>query len=208
MTPFAMKLSKSHLIPFRPSGAGPPLFCFPGSGGNVYVFREMVSALPEGQPVYAIDMEWLCEARQNFTVEHLAALSLDVIRTIQNEGPYYLCGFSFGGLVAYEIAVRLINEGDGAGLVALLDAPNPALLSNLSEADSAQFRKTYLVDRLKKYALQLAGGALTAFTSRRFVFVSSQAGRFFMPAIKVAFRMMNKELHDKLGPNPPAFLKA
>jgi thioesterase domain-containing protein len=203
-----MKLSKSHLIPFRTSGAGSPLFCFPGSGGNVYVFREMVAALPEGQPVYAVDMEWLCEAKQNFTVEHLAALSLDVIRTIQNEGPYYLCGFSFGALVAYEIAVRLINEGDGAGLVALLDAPNPALLSNLSKADSAQFRKTYLVDRLKKYGLQLARGDLTAFTSRALAFVTSRAGTFFMPAIKVAFRMMNKALPVTLRANDPGFLKA
>jgi thioesterase domain-containing protein len=53
--------------------------------------------------------------------------------------------------VAYEIAMRLIDEGESAGLVALLDTPNPALISNLSVSDSAQFRKTYLIDRLKKY---------------------------------------------------------
>ena len=76
----------SRIVPFRTSGAGCPLFCFPGSGGNVYVFREMVAALPEGQPVYAIDMEWLCDAKQDFTIEQLAAFSLDLIRKIQETG--------------------------------------------------------------------------------------------------------------------------
>ena len=94
-------------------------------------------------------MEWLCEAEQEFTIEQLAAFCLDVIRKIQKSGPYYFCGYSFGGLVAYQIAMRLIDEGESAGLVALLDTPNPALISNLSVSDSAQFRKTYLMIRAK-----------------------------------------------------------
>ncbi len=87
----AAATGRSHIVTFRASGVGPPLFCFPGSGGNVHVFREMAAALPEGQPVYAIDMEWLCEVDQDFTVEQLAAFYLDVVRTIQRSGPYYFC---------------------------------------------------------------------------------------------------------------------
>src|SRR6267378_1618576 len=174
MTPFARDPDESCLMPFRATGAGSPLFCFPGSGGNVHVFREMIAALPEGQPVYAIDMEWLCEAAQDFTIEQLAAFYLDVIRKIQKSGPYYFCGYSFGGLVAYEMAMRLINEGDSTSLVALLDAPNPALLSNLSEADSVQFRKTYLIDRLKKYGRQLVRGDIEGFMGRGLAFVVSR----------------------------------
>lgn len=147
--------ARSQIVPFRSSGAGSPLFCFPGSGGNPKIFREMVAALPEGQPVYAIDMEWLCETNEDFSIEQLAAFYLDAIRKIQKSGPYYLCGYSFGGLVAYELSMRLIDEGDRASLVALLDAPNPALISNLSGADSMQFRKAYLTDRLKKCDLNL-----------------------------------------------------
>jgi thioesterase domain-containing protein len=208
MTPFAMEPDESYLVPFRTSGAGSPLFCFPGSGGNAYVFQEMIAALPEGQPVYATDMEWLCAAHQEFTIEQLAAFYLDVIRRIQKNGPYYLCGYSFGGLVAYEMAVRLIDEGDSARLVALLDAPNPAQMLNLSSADSAQFRKTYLINRLKKYGLQLVRGDIKAFTTRGLAFVTSRAGRFFMPAIKGAFRMVNKPLPGTLRANDPGFLKA
>jgi thioesterase domain-containing protein len=198
----------AHIVPFRTSGAGSPLFCFPGSGGNVHVFREMVSALPEGQPIYAIDMEWLCEVEQDFTIEQLAAFYLGVIRKIQKSGPYYFCGYSFGGLVAYELAMRLIDEGDGASLVALLDAPNPALIANLSETDSVQFRKTYLTDRLKKYSLQLARGDVKAFMGNGFAFIVSRAGKFFMPSIKLGFRMLNRTLPGKLRANDPGFLRA
>jgi thioesterase domain-containing protein len=197
-----------HIVPFRTSGAGSPLFCFPGSGGNVSIFKEMVAALPEEQPIYAIDMEWLCEAEQDFTIEQLAESYLGVIRRVQKSGPYYFCGYSFGGLVAYELATRLMNEGDSASLVALLDAPNPALVSNLSEIESAQFRKTYLIDRLKKYGIQLVQGDIRAFMSRGLAFVTSRTGGFFMPAIKKAFRMMNKPMPGTLRANDPGFLKA
>ena len=198
----------SHIVPLRTSGSGCPLFCFPGAGGNVYVFEEMAAALPQGQPVHAIDMEWLCDLEEEFTVERLAVFYLDVIRTIQPAGPYYFCGYSFGGLVAYETAIRLLDEGDSASLVAMLDVPNPALVSNLSQSDSAQFRKTYLADRLKKYAAQLLRGDLKAFTSRGVAFVVSRLGRFFMPAIKTAFRMMKRPLPAKFRASDPGFLKA
>jgi thioesterase domain-containing protein len=198
----------SLIVPLRIAGRGSPLFCFPGSGGNVHIFREMVASLPEGRPIYGIDMEWLCEQAQQFTVEQLGGFYLDVIRGIQKDGPYFFCGYSFGGLVAYEIAARLIDEGNSASLVALLDAPNPALALSLSEVDSAQFRKTYLIDRLKRYGLQLVQGDIKAFTSRALAFAVSRAGRIFMPSIKIAFRIANRPLPGMLRANDPAFLKA
>jgi thioesterase domain-containing protein len=194
--------------PFRTSGTGSPLFCFPGSGGDPDVFAALVAALPEGQPVYAIDMEWLCEARQDFTIEQLAVTHLDLVRGIQKEGPYYLCGYSFGGLVAYEMAKRLSDAGESASLVALLDAPNPAQMTNLSAEDSRRFRRTYLLDRLKRYAVQLVSGDLKTFTARARAFVISRGGRLFLPAIKASFRLMGKPLPRIMRANDPAFMKA
>jgi thioesterase domain-containing protein len=198
----------SNIVPLRTSGAGLPLFCFPGSGGNIYVFQEMVAALPEGQPVFALDMEWLCDADLDFTVEQLAAYYVNAIRKIQNKGPYYFCGYSFGGLVAYETATRLTNEGNSISLIALLDAPNPALMSNLSKADSVQFRMTYFVDRIRRYGLQLARGDIKGFIGRGVAFFISRVGGFLMPSIKFGFRIMNKRLPEKLRVNDPSFLRA
>jgi thioesterase domain-containing protein len=195
-------------VPLRTAGAGSPLFCFPGSLGNADLFRDMVVALPEGQPVYAIDMGWLYDADLNFSIEQLARFYLDVIRKIQPRGPYYFCGYSFGGLLAYEIAVRLIDEGDGANLVALLDAPNPALMSTLSEIDSAQFHKTYLISRLKKYALMLMRGDIKAITIG-LAFIALRLRIFFIPAIKMGFRMAKRPLpRDFRGYDDHRFLGA
>jgi thioesterase domain-containing protein len=198
----------SHIVPFRTSGASSPLFCFPGSGGNAHAFQEMAAAIPEGHPVYAIDMQRLCDLKQDFTVEQLAAFYIDVVRTIQRNGPYYLCGYSFGGLVAYEIAMRLIDQGHSVGLVALLDAPNPALMSNLSKIESMQFRKTYLIDRLKAYGLQLVRGQLQAFVSRGLAFIVSRGGAIIWPLIKTGFQMMQRPLPGILRANDPGFVKA
>ncbi len=165
-----------------------PLFCFPGSDGGVQVFREMVAVLPEGQPVYGIDMGWLCEIAANFTVEEIAAFYLKIIRNVQKAGPYYFCGYSFGGLVAYEMARLLIDEGDEASLVAMFDAPNPAMMSNLSKKQSIQFHKTYLLDRLGNYAGDLLRGDIRSFNERGSKFIMSRIKRIIVPAIKLAFQ--------------------
>jgi thioesterase domain-containing protein len=49
----------------------------------------MAAALTEGRPVYAIEMQWLCETRQGFIIEQLAAFYLNAIRKIQKSGPYF-----------------------------------------------------------------------------------------------------------------------
>jgi thioesterase domain-containing protein len=51
----------------------------------------------------------------------MAADYLREIKKRQPNGPYYLCGYSSGGLVAFEIARRLSESGDEVGLVGLFD---------------------------------------------------------------------------------------
>jgi thioesterase domain-containing protein len=199
-----------HIKPLRTRGAGSPLFCFPGSADKPDKFQELTAVLPAGQPVYAIDMDPLWDIKQEFTVEQLAPFYLDLIRKVQRSGPYYLCGYSFGGLLAYEIAMLLIDEGDSASLVALLDAPNPAMMSTLSAADAVQFHKTFLIDRLKKYGRMLARFDIKHMTHSGLAFIASRFGSFFLPAMKVGFRMMNRPLPNVFGAHDPTtvFLKA
>jgi acetoacetyl-CoA synthetase len=51
----------------------------------------------------------------------MAAEYLREVKARQPDGPYYLCGYSFGGLVAFEMARRLSESGDEVGLVGLFD---------------------------------------------------------------------------------------
>lgn len=101
-----------------------------------------------------------------------------------------------------------MDEGDSAAMVALLDAPNPALVSNLSEVESIEFHKTYLIDRLKGYGLQLVRGELKAFVGRALAFVTSRGGRFVWPLIKTVFQVMHRPLPGILRANDPGFSKA
>ena len=194
---------RSHIKPLRSSGAGSPLFCFPGAGDRPTRFRDLTAFLPDSQPVYAIDLDSLWSIEQEFTIEQLARFYLDRIRKIQRSGPYFLCGYSFGGLVAYETAMRLIDEGDCVSLIALLDTPNPALKSNLSVTDAVQFHKTYLVDRLKKYYGMLVRCDFKRMTRSGLAFMSTNFGSFFLPAMKVGFRMVNRPLPTVFGAHDP-----
>jgi thioesterase domain-containing protein len=51
----------------------------------------------------------------------MAADYLGEIKAHQPTGPYRLCGYSFGGLVAFEMARRLEQSGDEVGFVGLFD---------------------------------------------------------------------------------------
>jgi len=56
------------------------------------------------------------------SIEALADRHLEAVRAHQASGPYHLVGWSFGGLVAYEIAQRLSRAGQTVALLALLDS--------------------------------------------------------------------------------------
>jgi thioesterase domain-containing protein len=201
---------RSHIEALRTSGTGSPLFCFPGAGDGPTRFRELTALLPDSQPVYAIDLGSLWGIEEEFSIEQLARFYLDLIRLIQRSGPYFLCGYSFGGLVAYEMARRLIDEGDKVNLIALLDTPNPALKSNLSVTDAVQFHKTYLIDRLKKYCRMLVRCDFKQMTGSGLAFITTNFGSFFLPAMKIWSRMVNRPLPIVFRANDPTtcYLKA
>ncbi|MCA1601395.1 MAG: non-ribosomal peptide synthetase, partial [Acidobacteria bacterium] len=48
------------------------------------------------------------------------------IRTVQPEGPYYLGGVSFGGIVAFEMAQQLQEQGEQVALLALFNTDFPS----------------------------------------------------------------------------------
>jgi thioesterase domain-containing protein len=109
-------------------GGGPPLFCIAGGGGYAFNFLSLAQALDPRQPVYALHAHGLeSRARADWTVAGHARRHLATIRRIQPTGPYLLLGFSFGGLVAYDIAQRLLADGADVAQLAIIDTPLPSL---------------------------------------------------------------------------------
>jgi len=117
------QLAWSSLVPLQPEGSRPPFFCVHGVGGNVLGFRDLVRHLGNDQPFYALQPEGLDGTRPCLTnVPAMAARYVDEIRKVQPHGPYLIGGYSFGGLVAYEMAQMLEAQGEQVALLALFDA--------------------------------------------------------------------------------------
>lgn len=150
----------SWIMQFRTAGSRPPLFCACALGGNVFDYRDLADLLHEDQPVYAFGVPPSNRGRHFQTVEEIAAAYVLMVRRLQASGPYYLCGHSFGGLVVYEMAMLLEQQGEVASLVALFDTEHPAYSQTLPPKHQAQFYATYLVDRISKYARNLSSGRI------------------------------------------------
>ncbi len=105
------------------SGAGaPPVYFVHGLGGNVAELFPIARSMSYPGAVFGIQARGLRAGEQpHLTVEAMAVEYLREIKVRQPRGPYSLCGYSFGGLVAFEMARRLRQSGDGVGIVGLFD---------------------------------------------------------------------------------------
>jgi acetoacetyl-CoA synthetase len=104
------------------AGEGRPLFLVHGLSGTVLELASLLQALRGSVPVNVLQARGLNpDVAPDASVEAMAARYLDEIRAVQPSGPYALCGFSFGGLVAYEMASRLVAEGERVELLAMVD---------------------------------------------------------------------------------------
>lgn len=114
--------ASSSLVPLRMNGTKPAFFCVHGIGGTVLRFRELSRLLGSDQPFYGLEAMGLDGMQPVHTsVEEMAAHYVNEVRTANPDGPYYLGGYSFGGLIALEMAQRIRAEGYEVPLVVLLD---------------------------------------------------------------------------------------
>ena len=116
----------TSLVPIQPHGDGAPIFCVHGGTGTALHFARLARALGEAQPFYGLQMQGLYgDAPPHLTIEAMAAHYVDEIRTVAPHGPYVLAGYCFGGLIAYEMAVRLTRAGERVSWVVMLNGAAP-----------------------------------------------------------------------------------
>jgi amino acid adenylation domain-containing protein len=115
--------SYATLVAIQPNGSKPPFFCVHGGAGSSLFLHRLAREMEPDQPFYGIEPEGLDGKRfRRPTVEQMAAHYLVEIRKAQPEGPYYIGGYCFGGLAAFEIARQLWGQGQSAAVVALFSA--------------------------------------------------------------------------------------
>ena len=112
-----------RLVALRLRGNKPTLYCVPGAGGDALQVRLLARHLGEDQPVFAFQPRGF-DGRSLFprSIEEIAKSYIDAMRLHQPRGPYYLCGLSSGGVVAFEMARRLDAEGEEVRFLGLLDS--------------------------------------------------------------------------------------
>ncbi len=112
------------LVPLVVTGADPPLFCFAGAGGLAGAFLHLARYLD--RPVYGLQARGL-EGRglPDWTQRDWVVRCMREIRRIQPHGPYYLAGHSFGGLLAWDAAQLLKDDGEEVALLVLIDTLSP-----------------------------------------------------------------------------------
>lgn len=112
----------SVLIPIRPEGTKEPIFCISGKGGNPIRFHQFVKYLNLDRPVYFFRSRGFSEGEQAGTsIEGIASDFLNEVKRVQSEGPYYFVGESGGGMIAYEMAQKLLGDGKKTALIVMLD---------------------------------------------------------------------------------------
>lgn len=141
--PVVNRTDRSALTTLRPPLPGskrPPLFTFHPAGGPTSVYLPLTGLLPAEQPVYGLE-----RVDELSTMEEKAAHYRTLLRNIQVEGPYHLLGWSFGGCLAYEVALQLREEGQKIGFLGLIDTILPP---TLPESESREF----LLERFGRFA--------------------------------------------------------
>ena len=64
-------------------------------------------------------------------IEKVAELFLEEVKRRQPKGPYYLGGWSAGGVIAYQMVLHLIAQGEKCENLILFDSPCPVRLEAL-----------------------------------------------------------------------------
>jgi thioesterase domain-containing protein/acyl carrier protein len=105
------------------NGRGPrrPLFWIHG-WAELLSMRDHFDA---DQPVVQIQDPVARRWQVSPPLELSARRYVEKLRHIQREGPYQLIGYSFGGVIAYEMARQLLASGEGVSFLGLLDTPAP-----------------------------------------------------------------------------------
>lgn len=114
------------LVTLKPDGSGPPLFLIHGAGGLAFTVFEVGQTLTCDRPVFAVQ-DPACDPALDpaRSVEAMATALIAQILTVQPQGRFHLCGHSFGGLLAYEMAIQLRARGHAIGFLGMLDTPTP-----------------------------------------------------------------------------------
>lgn len=113
----------TSLVKLNPNGSQPPFFLFHGDYRGGFYAARLANFLGSDQPLFIIPPHGLGDEAIPGSIKEMAADRLPLILKAQATGPYRLCGFCNGAIVAFEVARMLLDAGEKVEIVGMIDYP-------------------------------------------------------------------------------------
>jgi thioesterase domain-containing protein len=115
--------SAPTILAIQEKGEKTPIFYLHGdlTGGGYYCMK-LSRGLGEDQPFYALPPVDVNAVKGLPSIEQMAAMHIEAIRSVRPHGPYVIGGFCLGGLIAYEVARQFAKAGEGVEQLIIIDA--------------------------------------------------------------------------------------
>lgn len=127
------------VVPLK-GGTGEPFVCVHPIAGDVSAFLDLARAMPGDRPFWALQAPGLEEGQEPIgRVEDLAAYNLAALARRGLPAPRLLGGYSFGGVVAFEMARQLAARGMPPERLVIIDTPAPVGVATSILSDDADF---------------------------------------------------------------------
>lgn len=111
------------LMLLKPGSDHPPVYIAHGLGDTLTQLVPFVRQIQSSHPIFGMQAMGMDRADKPVrSIEEMAQYHLTAIKQLQPRGPYFLIGYSLGGLVALEIARYLSKKGEKIALLAMLDS--------------------------------------------------------------------------------------
>lgn len=142
--------SIAGVLPLHIGPRMPPLFLMTYPGGNLLEYRAVLAHSDPRQMIYGFkEVDESVRYTSHLELTEFVASCLKDLITVQPEGPYCLCGYSYGGILVFELARQLCAQGREIGLLIVIDAPCPG-----------QARPLPLLRRFRNQLRNLSSGSL------------------------------------------------
>jgi amino acid adenylation domain-containing protein len=120
----------SSLVPMQTQGSARPIFGVHGGAGTILLYQQLSRQLGDDQPFYGLQFAGLYGGEApDLSIEAMADRYIAELRQVQPGGPYTFLGYCFGALVAQEMALRLMDQGEEIALVATLNGPSMSYIN-------------------------------------------------------------------------------
>ena len=168
------EIVSEEVVKINHQGQKTPLFIISNTS---FLYQEMIGHLDKEQPIYIIK-EKLAKASE------MASACLQQIRSIQANGPYYLMGHSYEGLVTYEIARQLYELNEEVAFLGMLDSAIPEV-ENQARTEASLYKRY----RRLKAVFKLSWGNIINFFKER---IDYKLSKKFYPLLSTLDTLINE----------------